>query len=741
MKVCHIIGGGDVGGAKTHVLSLVERLNKNIEVLLISLREGEFADDAIAMGIPTKIVRNGNMLKDVSELKKIIEEREFDVVHCHGAKANVIGTMLRRKCKIPVVTTVHSDWRLDYMGSPVKKYTFGLLNTIALRMLDGHIGVTDNFADMLIERGFDPYNVHVIYNGIDFGYEPSPKCSREEYLKSLGIPVEEDTIVCGIAARLHPVKDIATIVRAFAKLRDVCPKLYLIIGGDGEQREYLTKLVAENKLSDRIIFAGWISDMDTFVNAIDINLLSSLSESFPYSVLEAVRAKCTMVVSSVGGMPILIDHGANGLLFKPQVIDELAAHLEYLYKNPEVRRDMAEKLYEKASALYSLDKMVSNQIEIYKNVLSGVKCNKIRRGQIVVCGAYGRGNAGDDAILKALKTELCSISDKARICVMSRNPKQTRLQYRIRSIYTFNVFKMINALRHSHLYINGGGSLIQDCTSSRSIWFYLFSLSMAKLCKTPIMMYGCGIGPISRKFNRRLAAKVIDRCADVITLREPSSMEELTKMGVSRPKMHLAADPTLNLAPASDLQIESAFFSEELDINENYACIAMRKWKGFDKKLPEIAKTVEYIAKKHNLKPLLVPMERSRDLPVAQQIAALCNCEVQILKNEHDVHTMIGILSKMKIIVAMRLHALVFGAGQGIPVVGISYDEKVSNFMKYIGDEFYIEYSDFNFDNIEPYIDRALSDASSNKIKDAMLKIRENEKVNGEVAKEFFIYE
>lgn len=738
MKVCHIIGGGDVGGAKTHVLSLVAQLHKNIDVLLISLREGEFADDAIAMGIPTKVVRNGNMLKDVAELKKIINEGGFDVVHCHGAKANVIGTLLRRKCKVPVVTTVHSDWRLDYMGNAVKKYTFGMLNTVALRLLDGHIGVTDNFADMLIDRGFDPYNVHVIYNGIDFSYEPKPKCSREEFLKSYGIPADDDTIVCGIAARLHPVKDIATIVRAFAKLRDVCPKLYLIIGGDGEQREYLTKLVQENKLSDRIIFAGWVSDMDTFLNAIDINLLSSLSESFPYSVLEAVRSNCTMVVSSVGGMPILIDHGANGLLFTPQAVDELSEHLEYLYKNPDVRRDMAKKLFEKASRLYSLDKMVKDQIEIYSNVLESVKCNKIRRGQVVVCGAYGRGNAGDDAILKALKKEISEISKNARICVMSRNPKQTRLQYRIRSIYTFNIFKMIKALRHAHLYINGGGSLIQDCTSSRSIWFYLFSIALAKLCGAPVMMYGCGIGPVSRKGNRRLAAKVIDKCAKVITLREPSSMEELRKMGVSRPEMYLAADPTLNLSPAGDLQIESAFFGESLDINENYVCIAMRKWKNFDKKLPEIAKTVDYIAKTYNLKPLLVPMERGRDLPIAEQIAKKTECETQILRNEHDVHTMIGILSKMKLIVAMRLHALVFGAGQGVPVVGISYDEKVSNFMKYIGDEFYIEYSDFTFDKIHPYIDRALSEEASAKIKEATQKIRENERVNVKVAKEFF---
>ena len=728
MKVCHIIGGGDVGGAKTHVLSLVGKLKEKIDVCLVSLRAGEFADDAIKMGIPTEIVHTGNMLKDIAYLRKFITERGFDLVHCHGAKANVIGTALRRSCKIPVVTTVHSDWRLDYMGSPAKKYTFGILNSIALRHLDGHIGVSDTFANMLIERGFDPYRVQVIYNGIDFDLEPQPKMSREQYLASLGIPCTDKTVVCSVAARLHPVKDIATIVRAFARIKETCPDMYLIVGGDGEQREYLKKLTAELGLSERIIFAGWVSDMDTFLNATDINLLSSLSESFPYSVLEAVRSECAMVVTSVGGMPILIDHGVNGLLFKPQAADELAAHLEFLYNNPARRAEMASALCDKAKKLYSLENMVKTQIGIYEKVLKNLAPER----RVVVCGAYGRGNAGDDAILKALRGELSEISDDVRITVLSRTPKQTRLAYRIRSIYTFNPFTMLCELIRAKVYINGGGSLIQDSTSSRSIWYYLATIYLARICGCKVMMYGCGIGPVKRKFNRALAARIIDKNVEVITLREPSSLEELRKMGVTRPEMHLAADPTLNLQRASDELIESAFFSEKLDLNENYFCIAMRKWRGFDEKLPEFAKCADYIAKKYSLTPLLVPMERERDLPIAEKIAASMETPAKILREKHDVHTMIGILSKMKLVFAMRLHALVFGAGQGVPVVGISYDEKVSGFMKYIGDEFFIEYQDAEFSKLCALADRALSAEISDKTR----AICENERINFTVAKE-----
>lgn len=738
MKVVHLIGGGDVGGAKTHVLSLISKLSETNDVLLVSFRNGEFADDAKAMGINTRIIHNGNPLKDMKELRKIINDG-FDIVHCHGAKANVMAMLIKRHIKVPVITTVHSDYRLDYMGNFVKKFTNGLLNTIALRALDGYVGVTDNFADMLIDRGFDPCSIRVIYNGLDFDYEPKPKCGREEYLKSLGIPCDDDTIVCGIAARLHPVKDIATIVRAFAKLRETCPKLYLIIGGDGEQREYLTKLVSENNLSDRIIFAGWVSDMDTFLNAIDINLLSSLSESFPYSVLEAVRSKCTMVVSAVGGMPVLIDSGINGFLFKPQAVDELSSHLEYLYKNPDVRRDMAEKLLEKAGRLYSINKMVKDQIAIYESMLESAERNKIRRNQVVVCGSYGRGNAGDDAILKAVISEIYEVDSSAQICVMSKNPEQTRRRYRVRSIYTFNIFKMICAMRKSHLYINGGGSLIQDSTSSRSLYFYLMTLRVARLCGCKIMMYGCGIGPVRKKGNRKRAARVINKKVDCITLRDPDSLAELKEMGVTKPELFLAADPTLGISPAEDAIVSEIFKKEGISPDESYICLAMRSWKGIDEKIPEFVKAAEHAAKEYGLKILLIPMEHKRDLPIAEKIKESLSVPATVVQGEYDVHTVIGILSRMRIIMAMRLHALVFGAGQGVSTIGIAYDHKVTGFMNYIGREMCTPYDECSSKILTSFIDKTMSDTEYHEnMHRACMEMRENEKENTAHLRKFF---
>ncbi len=739
MKILHMIGGGDVGGAKTHVLSLVSELSKSNDVVLVSFREGEFALDARALGIDTRIIKSKNPLRDIGELKRLIIDGGFDIVHCHGAKANVMASMIKPSLKIPVITTVHSDYRLDYMGNIIKRLTNGLMNTVALRTLDGYIGVTNAFLDLLCERGFDPYKLYTLNNGIDFSNSPTPRTDREEYLRHLGIDDSESTIVCGIAARFHPVKDIATAIRAMAKVRKEFPNLYLVLGGDGEQAEFLRDLVKRENLSDRVIFAGWIEDMDSFLNSVDISIISSVSEGFPYSILESIHAKCTMISTKVGAMPEIIDDGENGLLFDVGDVRKLAEHISFLAKNPEIRKGMAEKLLLKAKEKYSFDAMVKTQVSIYEKAVSAYKNRLKKRDQVLICGSYGRGNAGDDAILKAVIREVYEASETAKICVMSKNPKQTKRSLRVRSIYTFNVFKMLCAMRKSHLYINGGGSLIQDSTSSRSLYFYLMTLLAAKLSKCDVMMYGCGIGPVTRGNNRRISAKIIDKAADCITLRDPDSFSELQSMGVKAPKMVLAADPTLGIAKASESKINAIFGESGLSPDGKYICLALRSWKNIDEKIGEIARLADYAKRKYDLEVILLPMERKKDIVIAEKCAEQMKECAHIIKSEMDVSTVIGVLSRMRVICAMRLHALVFGAGQGVATIGIAYDHKVTGFMNYIGREMCVQYDDCSFEILKSYIDRTMNDTEySENMQTACRVMRENERENVKKLREFF---
>ena len=385
MKVIHLISGGDSGGAKTHVLSLLQNLSKTIDVTMVCFMEGPFAQEARELGIPTEVYPGRNLPRILRLLKKKIRSGGYDLIHCHGARGNLMGVLLRRATGLPVVTTVHSDYRLDYLGRPFSRISYGTINTLALRLLDYRIGVSDAMVDLLISRGFDPDRLFALYNGIDFTLPP-PAVPRLEYLRSMGLQADEDTVVVGIAARLNPVKDISTLIRGFAKAHASCPNLRLLIAGDGGERSLLENLTRELGVTRDVAFAGWLSDTNTFYQSIDINTLTSLSETFPYALTEGARAALPTVASRVGGVPYLIDHGVNGFLFEAGDPQGLARHLITLARDPELRRHMGQRLYERGKKDYSLDATLNRQLEIYTTVLRRAKRSPGRRDGGPVCG-------------------------------------------------------------------------------------------------------------------------------------------------------------------------------------------------------------------------------------------------------------------------------------------------------------------------------------------------------------------
>ena len=446
MKVIHLISGGDSGGAKTHVLSLLQNLNKTITAQLVCFRDGPFADEARAMGIPTKICGGNNIPHLRQELTAYIRQGGYQLIHCHGSRANMIGALLRKPTGLPVVSTVHSDYKLDYMGRPFARLTFGAINAMALRRLDYRIGVSDAMVDLLISRGFPPDRFYAIYNGIDFTPAP-PQGDRLAYLRNLGADVDENSVVVGIAARLNPVKDMSTLIRGFAEGHKTCSRLRLVIAGDGEERQKLGDLAKELGVEKEVTFAGWISGgMDQFYAALDINALTSLSETFPYALTEGARFHLATVATAVGGIPYLIDQGVNGYLLTPGDWQTLGCYLSALGTDDALRWEMGEKLYEKASSKFSIQSTVDTQLHIYEEILRRHSRPKKERDGVVICGAYGRGNAGDDAILEAILQEMRTIDLDMPITVLTKDPKATRLAYRVRTAGRMDIFTWEKAM-------------------------------------------------------------------------------------------------------------------------------------------------------------------------------------------------------------------------------------------------------------------------------------------------------
>ena len=729
----HVMGGGDVGGAKTHIMNMVTGLAKRNEVMLLSFRAGPFADEARERGIDVRVIERHNPFRAARAMRDLVDEFKPDIIHCHGGRANLMGAMVRRSRRVPVVTTVHSDYKLDYLGNPFKQHTFGTANAVALRFLDFYQPVADRMARTLIERGFDPERIVKIYNGMDFS-RPTGDFDRAAYLRdTFGAEIEEGDVLCGIAARLTAVKDIATTVRAFAEALKEAPRLRLFIAGEGEDEDMLRRLCSQLGVADRVTFCGWVSPVEPFFRAMDINLLSSVSETFPYSILEGICAGCATICSDVGGMPELIDTGENGYIFPVGDDKQLARYMARLANDAGLRRTFAEALYEKASRDFSRDRMCERQEANYRHLLARFHRPKDKRESIVICGAYGRGNAGDDAILKAIVQEMRALDPERTICVMSRRPRETRLIYRTGAIYTFNVFAVLRQFRRAALYINGGGSLMQDVTSTRSIWYYCYTLRAAKKRGCKVMMYGCGIGPINRAGNRKMAARIIDRSVDRITLRDDNSRALLAEMGVTRPDIRVSADPTIILDPAPREVVNLALEQSGIDPAGRYIGFGLRHWKGLDAALPEIAAAANYAYEKHGLIPVFVPIEFPSDLTPAERVGALLRCPWHAVRTRQPIEVTIGILARMKAVVGIRLHSLMFSAGQGVPVVGMSYDIKVDGFLKYIGSHTCLQLRSVRADDLCRLIDECVSGALDEEVRRtaAMLREREHENVRG----------
>ncbi|MGM9668719.1 MAG: polysaccharide pyruvyl transferase CsaB [Faecousia sp.] len=732
MRILHIISGGDTGGAKTHVLSLLQGLKETQTVHMLCFVESEFTREARERGIPMTVYREAVTPGLIRRIVRRVREERYEVIHCHGAKGNVIGMLLRLFVDVPVISTVHSDPKLDYLGRPLAAATYGVANRMALRFLDSWIGVSDSMGDLLISRGFPAQRIYSIYNGVDFSNLADPM-PRGDYLRSLGLDWPEDATVFGIAARISAVKDMTTLVKAFAEAVRVKPGIRLLIAGDGEQRQEIEALARRCCPAGSVHFAGWVSDTTSFYYALDVNLLTSLSETFPYAITEGARMRCATISTAVGGVPKVVLDEETGILIRPGDIRALADGMIRLANDPGLRKRFGDALYEKVRREFSVEATVERQVVIYETILRRAEREKTRsRDGVVVCGAYGKGNAGDDTILRVIVDDLRQADPDLPICVMTRRPRETAAMVGTAAVFTFSTLRTARIMKKSSLYISGGGSLIQDVTSTRSLLFYLSDIRRAKKAGCRVMMYGCGVGPLNREKNRARAARVINDNVDLITLRDPEAKRMLDSLGVTKPEIHVTADSAL-LQKTDEAALKKYCRMAKLEPEGKYCLFAVRPWPGTEGAAEAIAGAASYTARKYGLMPLFYAMEPPRDEALTNRVSQLVGEPNMVLPQVQEAGVLGGLMKKMGIVVAMRLHALIFAAGSGVPMAGISYDPKVSDFLEYLGQSHYVPVESLTCEALCRCIDEAIADRDA--VEENVARLRVLAAQNGELAR------
>ncbi len=731
MKVLHLISGGDTGGAKTHVFALLGKLKNMADVKIVCFMKGVFWDELQNIDVECELIEQKSRF-DLSVVDRLTEicSDGVDVIHCHGARANFIATFLKKKVKIPMITTIHSDYLLDFDGF-YRKLIYTSLNVWALKKFKYYIAVSSNFKEMLMSRGFRPNSIYTVYNGMDYTGEMN-YVSKEEFAERVGIEYNPAYTYVGLIGRHDYVKGHDVFIKSIKKVTERFPDTRFIIAGTGDNRDNLVQLAKDEGVEDKLIFAGFVKDIYSFINFIDINTLTSRSESFPYVLMEGARMSKPTVCSRVGGIPDFVMDGKTGLLFENEDSNGLSDKLITLLENPEQAKQYGKALHDLALEKFSDTALAEKHIEIYNAVIRD--CAEEKSYDCVLSGYYGFRNSGDDALLYAIIDSLKKYKPDIRICVLSAEADRTKLQYGVDSFGRFNLFKVKKTLKNTNMLISGGGSLIQDATSSKSLTYYLYIMRLAKKCGAKLFVYANGIGPLKDK-NLKRAAKVLEK-ADMITLRDTESVSELQRMNLANKNVVITADPALILEGD---RCDSSDILAELGIAENTGIlgISVREWTDCEGNFVEkVAEIADYASEKYGLVPLFIPMRYPHDIPVSEAVAKVVGGEAYVCRKEMTVKEIMGLVASCDMVLGMRLHTLIFAAGSAVPVVGLVYDKKVSGFLEYIGQNRSVDVSSLDVECAKKHIDEIMEnkDLVSSVLSDKRERLRELAYKNAEIA-------
>lgn len=305
--------------------------------------------------------------------------------------------------------------------------------------------------------------------------------------------------------------------------------------------------------------------------------------------------------------------------------------------------------------------------------------------KLVISGYYGFGNAGDEAMLTAMIEALTQAAPDTSITVLSGKPEETRRLHGVQALHRLDYLGIIRALKGSDLLISGGGSLLQDVTSDRSLYYYLSIIMLAQKLGVPVMLYAQGIGPVRGRLAQS-AMRYIGNTVDLITVRDEGSRQELVRLGVRRPPIHVTADPVLALNPM-DKGIGRALLKQrgvEPGVSPLVG-LAVREWQDWSHYKSVLAAAADYLAKYYGARLLFLPMQQPEDRQAAAKVARRLHAPAVILEENYNTNELLSIVGNLDLLIGIRLHALIFAAIMGVPFVALSYDPKVDRFMDSLG--------------------------------------------------------
>lgn len=655
----------NIGGAETHIYELACALKEKGNDVTVFSAGGVYADKLEEKGV--RHVTAPFNSKSPSSLKKCykilcdhIKKYGPCVIHSHTRISNFTAKKVAKKFNIPFVSTVHFN------------FSTGFIQKLMTNWGDRAIAVSEDLKAYTVDNyGFDPNKVSVTVNGINLG--TFCKRTTPEFKRELGLEDDAKVILC--VSRLDEVAGdhVYRVLTMSETIYKNNPDANIVIVGGGTRFEEFKEIASNvnNKTKDGFIrLLGPQTDIYRYCNIADLFI------GISRSALEAMACEVPTVLLGNSGYLGLFSKETEPMCIEtnftcrncPYPDDSVITNLVHdMLSNPGRYEENIKAGLEIVKNRYSVLKMANDALDAYEKAW----CDKRPYG-FMICGYYGRSNLGDDMSLKAIADNAVKVSGVDKMVLLTSDAKYNPHCNIEVSIHRFNLLKIFKYMKKTRAFLLGSGSILQDATSSRSIFYYLYIMKQAKNHYCKVMLYSNGVGPINRDKNRRKAVELLEK-ADIITVRDPRSAEYLRTLGVTNQNIELTADETFTL---DTKEITDKSF---LKGDGRYLCVNLRDKCMTDEFIASFSEFLNDVSVKHGFIPVLLPVHYDQDIQTLKKISEFLSAE-HILINQKLTHAQtLGVIDSCEITITERLHAAIFSCIYGKPFLAVNYDPKVKS--------------------------------------------------------------
>ncbi len=303
---------------------------------------------------------------------------------------------------------------------------------------------------------------------------------------------------------------------------------------------------------------------------------------------------------------------------------------------------------------------------------------------VLISGYYGFNNTGDEAMIETFSTALAKKNYK--LIVLSSNPEKTKEAYNVEAYDRYKFFQIVKAIKKADILVSGGGTLFQDITSKKSIWYYLGIVMLAQFLGKKVCVAYQGMGPINTKFYRWMTKHILNKkSVKLVALRDRQAYEYAKNMGVKEEKMMLSSDMIFMMKPPAKERCLKIIRDNVHNYKDGEILFgfSIREWKDKDR-TDLFAEIADKLVEKYNARIVFFPFHKPKDAEISKIVAHKMKHEDKavLIPNRYLPSEILGTMGYMNVNIGVRLHSLVFSALRNVPTIGISYEPKIDGFLE-----------------------------------------------------------